>query len=846
MLNNDDLFIEDKPAFSKAPGAKCWDCPLCDRPCVQTYVGSNDIKLVIVGEAPGYYEVQQGVPFVGPSGQMLDYLLNEIEINQEEIVKTNAVLCRPENNETPSPQAIKACSERLQREIASYPAAQIVTLGRSPYSALRADYGKVDEGILKSRGQWYQTTTGREFLATLHPAFVLRQPQYFNTLKNDFIALSVDRSRDWLATTKYRRVDTQASFDLNRLPDGTKLAFDVETRGLDAHNDELICLAIAFNTYEAYIFTRHDVIACRLFLQRLFNRCALVAHNGKFDLHVLAQYGIEANLADDTMLAHYALDETKGTHGLKALASTYLGVQDYEAQLVDRHFRAQDREKRDYSTIPQEDLYQYVAIDACATLALNEALQPMLDEDNVRGAYNILISASNALQHTERKGIKIDRPYLELVLSKLLEAIENAKLAVKSDAAVAVANYRAKGLPWVNPDPSWIKSYDQYLKVLEKCLDVNLGSWQQMQVLLYDVLGLTHQKKVGFKTKPRSTNAEALDALSPLNHPFVKILQEFRRLDKIRSTYVEPLLHLADANDRVHINFLLHGTETGRLSASDSMHGIPRPDDIWGQAIRGAFIADKGKRLVIADYSQAELRCFAAESKEPFLLDAYNNDEDVHGNTCVAIFPDDPLIRSAVYDKATGEWIVDDKTYWKRRRVIAKNVNFGGLVYLGGASGIVAMIRAQTGMDITEAQVRPVLAALQARMPTGRAWQVDQFRKAKRDGFVQSRFGNKRRFPIITDDLVDEIRKAAVNAPIQNEASQLTLLSAIHLIARGYDVLHLVHDSLIVECDAATAEYTKEIVNDVMVGIGFTHFPEVKWKADVEISDRWYQNRPEF
>lgn len=885
MLNNDDLFLDETPVvikpkvskLQKAPYADCDNCPLQKGVCVPSAVGSDAIKLIIVGEAPGYNEAKTGVPFVGASGQMLDYLLELVEINREETLITNAVLCRLDENQTPSASALQACQERLQREIDQYPDAQIVTLGRSPYSALKADYGKVDDGILKARGQWHYSTGGREFLATLHPAFVSRSPGYFTQLRNDFLALTVDRSRNWLET-EYTIVNKENDrFPMMLAIDSNQhFAFDVETNGLDPHNADLLCLAVAIDDEHAYIFDKDSVIHFRKSLQAYFKANHPIAHNGKFDCHVLARYGLDINLADDTMLAHYALDEMKGTHGLKSLASTYLGVQDYEQELVDKHFKAQDREKRDYSIIPQNELYQYVAIDACVTLALNNKLQPLIDDDNVRQAYNILIDASNAIQLSERKGIKVDRPYLKLVLANLTDAITENVDKVQFAASGYAVDYIEAMPPvesWRNPDPSWIKStkrksaYDQYLAVLNQVAygdedhkGVNLGSWRQMQVLLYDILKLTHQKKVGFKTKPRSTNAEALDALSPLNHPFVKVLQEFRRLDKIRSTYVEPLLRLADKNDRVHINFLLHGTETGRLSASDSLHGIPRPSDIWGQAIRGSFIADKGKKLIIADYSQAELKIFAALSGETFLLDAFNRGEDIHGLTTKLLFENDPIVKLAQYDGNDWYWLDADlaaigitqqaaKNRWKELRTIAKNVNFGGLVYLGGASGISAMIRAQTGKDIPDSQVRPVLTQLQLKMPKARLWQKEQFRFAKHNGYVQSRFGNKRRFPIIdgyNNELMNEIEKASVNAPIQNAASQLTLLSAIELSHYQCDVLHLVHDSLIIEVDATMVDTMKPIIENVMVSQGNDHFPEVAWKVDIEDSDRWYQDRPEF
>lgn len=854
----------------KAPYADCANCPLADQPCAPSFKPSNEISLIVVGEAPGYYEAQRGQPFVGPSGQLLDAVLNEVGIAPDEVYRTNAVLCRPPNNKLEGKylEALVRCSERLQAELAQFPTTPIAALGATATEALDAFSGHSrKDGILKRRGQWYQFGD-RQYLATLHPAFVLRSSGYMAQFLTDMRSITIDRSdaQDWLTVAPVV-VDCSNRQDFimwlgEQVLSKHLVAFDVETANLDP-SSKLLALGLTSSLEFAWIVTGDTIREdhnLRELLTRFLDRAKLVAHNGKFDQQVLANNGLGFfDLADDTMLMHYALDEQKGTHGLKQLASAFLGVLDYEAMLVDAHFNAQERSARDYSTIPTEKLYLYLAIDCCATLALRETFDPLIDVDNVRQAYNIALAASNALQHTEFLGIKVDRPYLELVLARLEEKIAEAKDAVQNAAVPYVEAYlkTIKEASWRNPDPSWIKgtkhnsAYQQYLQVVVNCLEVNLGSWQQLQVLLYDVLGLKHTKKLSFKTKPRSTNAEALDALP--DHEFVSVLQSFRRLDKIRGTYVVKLLELADSNDRVHIRFNIHGTETGRLSANDGLHGIPRPSDIWGRALRGAFIAADGKLFVIADYAQAELRAFAAESKETFLLDAYNNDEDVHGNTTKMLFPTDPVVALAQYDQ-DWHWSAealeklfnlglseqDAKDHWKELRTLAKNTNFGGLVYLGGAEGIASML----GGKLTATQIRPILQTLLAKMPTARAWQMDQYRKARKEGFVQSRFGNKRRFLLITDDNLDEVKKASVNAPIQNSASQLTLLSGIVLTKHGIPVVHYNHDQLMCEVPEILAESTAKLVNETMVNMGRQYFPEVSWKADVEISKRWYMKRP--
>lgn len=873
---------------AKAPYADCANCPLAAMPCVPSAKPSGDIALIVVGEAPGYYEEKRGAPFVGPSGKLLDDILEHIGIDPASVFKTNAVLCRPPSNDLARyPGALEACSERLRFELAQIPTQTIAALGATAVAALDRLAGHSNKnGIMKRRGQWYDLNApfewseqaqvavapdpakDKRYLATLHPAFILRSTGYISQFLTDMRSLTVDRTnaRDWL-NTRYTVVDSATMFAFitwlgDQLTAKERVSFDVETANLDPRS-ELLAIGFASTTDHAWIVPGALVRAdsdLRELLTRFLGRARLVAHNGKFDQQVLANNGLGFfDLEDDTMLAHYALDEQKGTHGLKQLSSSFLGVPDYESALIDAHFRTQERIARDYSTIPLAQLYQYLAIDCCATLALSELFKPLIIADQVSQAHKIAVDASNALQMTEFWGIKIDRPYLQRVLVKLDKEIAKAEQAIQGEASRYAQQFLAvnTSLRLITFAPAWIKTIDQYRAVIGKIVaGVNLNSWQQLQVLLYDVLALKHTKKLSFKTDPRSTNAEALAALEA--HPFVSVLSEYRRLAKIKGTYVEKLLQLADDNDRVHINFNIHGTETGRLSANDGLHGIPRPSDIWGRALRGAFIAAPGYKLIAVDYSQAELRCFAAESKEPFLLNAYNNDEDVHGNTTKALFPNDPIVAMAEYDKESKDWywhktaldtlaplglsLTEIKDRWAELRTLAKNTNFGGLVYLGGADGIAAML----GGKLTAAQLRPILARLLAQMPIARAWQMEQFRKARDQHYVQSRFGNKRRFLLITDDNLDEVKKASVNAPIQNSASQLTLLAGIELTRAGVRVVHYNHDQLMAEVPEDLAERTAERIKSTMERIGAKYFPEVKWQADIKIGSRWYEKRPEF
>lgn len=864
----------------KVPHADCLHCPLRSQPFVPSET-QGFLKFAVVGEAPGAEEVSAGKPFVGQSGRLLRKAIEHVGLNPDDGFYTNAVLCRPPGNKIDQyPQAVQACSERLRREIEGLPNVPIVLAGATALRAAQRVLGATgDSSIMRAAGHWIDTPD-RSFLPILHPAFVLRSPDYISSFLNSLHALNVDRSKDWLAT----QYDVCETYDdvilattglcgVSGLSNSSAplVAFDVETSGLnwyatrDRSQDTLLCLAFTEMDNHAWIIPGVLLNDPRVRMRvEIMLRTRSVAHNGKFDLNVLSQYGIHADLTSDTMLMHHQLDENPGGHGLKTLASIYLGVPDYEAQLVDKHFRGIDRKNRDYSTIPRDDLYRYVAIDVCATLALHRVFSPMLRDQNLVEPYTIARDGSNMLQRAEQRGFLIDRPYLEKVQEKLKDKIAALELDVKINGMALMPWFidRVKAdQNWNNPSPDWITDKAHYLRVLDRCLDLSVGSWQQMQVLFYDVLGLKHGKKLGYKTKPRSTNAEALDSLleAAPDNKLVRTLKEFRKTQKILTTYVEPILRLIDRNDRMHINFKLHGTETYRLSCADSQHGIPRPTDQYGQMIRGSYIATPGYKLVMCDYSQGELRVFAALSGEPFLLDTFDREEDPHGNLCLALFGDNPRFQGmtpANYDKATAEWrlpeiegytLKDQKALWKHYRTISKNVMFGAGVYLGGASGIAAMI---PGGQVTAAQLEPVIKRMKASMPVAALWQQNQFRLARDQGYITNRFGNRRRFPLITSETLDEIRKASVNAPIQSSLSQLTLISATEFdrMFRSYDwhVLHLVHDQIICEVPENKAEDAASALQLIMINMGAKWFPEVKWRADIEVADRWYQERPEL
>ena len=190
--------------------------------------------------------------------------------------------------------------------------------------------------------------------------------------------------------------------------------------------------------------------------------------------------------------------------------------------------------------------------------------------------------------------------------------------------------------------------------------EFNINSTKQLGVILFEHLGLP----VGKKTKTGySTNEQVLSSLKD-KHEIIGFLLEYREVYKLYSTYIEPLIKLAneDEKSRIHTSFVQTGTATGRLSSKNpNLQNIPTRTKL-GMKIREAFVAPKGKKLIGIDYSQIELRLLAHFSQDVVLLDAFRNDKDIHLQTAIALF---------------GEEEAPSK------RNIAKTVNFGLLYGMG-------------------------------------------------------------------------------------------------------------------------------------------------------------------
>ena len=342
---------------------------------------------------------------------------------------------------------------------------------------------------------------------------------------------------------------------------------------------------------------------------------------------------------------------------------------------------------------------------------------------------------------------------------------------------------------------------------------VNINSPKQLGELLFTKLGIPSP------TKKISTRAEVLEQLAD-DHPICAKLLEYRKYQKLQSTYIDALIPMRDAAGRIHTRFDPVGTATGRISSSEpNLQNIPVRTEL-GKAIRGAFIARPGWVLVDADYSQIELRVLAHISGDPTMIHAFNEDQDIHARTA-----------SEVYGVPLGE-------VTPQMRSACKAVNFG-IVY-----GISEFTLAKN-IGVSRFEARDFIDRYFRRYPGVKRYMDEAVKLGHAQGYVTTLMGRRRYLPELRSsnfNLRAFGERCAMNSPIQGTAADIIKLAMIRvsdaLKAGGYQarLIMQVHDELIVEAPEAESEGIRALLRDCMEGV----FPmAVPLKTDISVGGDW-------
>ncbi|RAU85906.1 DNA polymerase I [Serratia marcescens] len=601
-----------------------------------------------------------------------------------------------------------------------------------------------------------------------------------------------------LSQDGYVTILDEATFTdwLARLKKADVFAFDTETDGLDTLTANLIGLSFAIAPGEAaYLPVAHDYLDAPAQLDRAYVLEALkplledekalkVGQNLKFDMSLLARYGIEMRgIAYDTMLESYVLDSVGGRHDMDSLADRYLG----HKTITFEEIAGKGKNQLTFNQIALEQAAPYAAEDADVTLQLHLAMWPQLKQSaELLTVFNeIEMPLLPVLSHIERTGVLIDPAIL---------SAHSQELAKRLAELEAQAHELAE-------EP------------------FNLASTKQLQAILYEKQKLPVLKKTPGGAP--STNEEVLAELA-LDYPLPKVILEYRGLAKLKTTYTDKLpLMINPVSGRVHTSYHQAVTATGRLSSSDpNLQNIPVRNE-EGRRIRQAFIAPVGYRIVAADYSQIELRIMAHLSQDEGLLKAFAEGKDIHRATASEVF-------GVPLDKVTGE-----------QRRSAKAINFG-LIYGMSAFGLAR----QLGIPRGEAQ--RYMDLYFERYPGVLDYMERTRQQASEQGYVSTLDGRRLYLPDVRSSNAmrrKAAERAAINAPMQGTAADIIKRAMIEVDAwlQGQEkplvrAIMQVHDELVFEVHESVIEEASQRIRQLMEGSMTLAVP---LKVDVGVGMNW-------
>ncbi len=567
---------------------------------------------------------------------------------------------------------------------------------------------------------------------------------------------------------KYELVQTVEALDrwVEAAVQAGVVAIDTETTGLDPRHCDLVGVSLAVEPGRAcYIPIRHDptggqktldllslgqpsvtappLIAREITLERLKRLGAdasvlKVGHNIKYDLHVLANEGINLAPIDDTMLLSYVLDE--GGHGLDALCLQHFN----HTMIAFTDVCGSGKSKITFDQVPLDKALTYAAEDADYCLRLHRLLKPRLLAERMVTVYETLERPLIPLiKAMEERGIKVDSG----ILSELSQTFGHRMERIEADIQEKI------GIPF------------------------NIASPQQLGKVLFEDLNLPGGKKT--KTGQWATGAGVLEDLAASGHELPAMILTWRQFAKLKNTYTDALITQVEAKTgRVHTSFSLAATTTGRLSSSDpNLQNIPiRTEE--GRRLRQAFIAEKGQVILSADYSQIELRLVAHVADIKALKQAFDEGDDIHAITA-----------SQVFGIPLAEMDADS-----RRR--AKAINFG-IIYGISAFGLSQQLSIPVGEAKTYIQAYfaryPEIQTYMERVKEEARRQgfvTTPFGRKVYIPGIADKSGAARAFA----------ERAAINAPIQGGAADIIKRAMIRLPQELAERLLLqVHDELVFE-----------------------------------------------
>ncbi|MDH5435695.1 MAG: DNA polymerase I [Gammaproteobacteria bacterium] len=597
--------------------------------------------------------------------------------------------------------------------------------------------------------------------------------------------------------THYKTVLTKKEFDswLKKIEMADLFAVDLETTSLDYMQAEIVGLSFSVKAGEAvYIPVAHDYENAPAQLDRDVILSALkpvlennnklkTGHNLKYDMSVLANYGITLRgVAYDSMLESYVIDSTATRHDMDSCAIKYLGIKTIKYEDV----AGKGAKQITFNNVTLEEAGPYAAEDADISLRLHEHLWPRVKENKkLQTLFETLeIPLIPVLSYMERGGVLVDAD----MLHKQGKQLHKRCLEIEKEVHDLAGE------------------------------EFNIGSPKQLQEILFEKLELPVIKKT-----PKGQPSTAEGVLQELAHdyPLPKMILEYRSLSKLKSTYTDKLpQQINSKTGRVHTSYHQAVTATGRLSSSDpNLQNIPVRNE-EGRRIRQAFIAPPGYKIVAADYSQIELRIMAHLSGDQGLVTAFSEGRDIHRATAAEVFG------------------LEESSVSNEQRRHAKAINFG-LIYGMSAFGLGKQL------DIGRNEAQSYIDLYFERYPGVKDYMEETRERAREQGYVETVSGRRLYLPDIKASNAmrrQYAERTAINAPMQGTAADIIKRAMINVFdwlqgnQPDVKMIMQVHDELVFEVSEKELDESITIIRDKMITAANL---SLRMEVDVGVGNNW-------
>lgn len=818
--------------YSRAKTSNCSTCPLRDENRVWGQ-GKTQANVAIIGEAPGSQESILKEPFVGPAGKWLSAGISNAGYKRSAVWLTNVLSCRPPDNEIMCAEAIEAkknCRPGFEAELKKLKAEGVRVLIPVGNTALKA-LG-INESISKARGSVYERD-GFFIVPTYHPSYIMRgqvkeEGTWIGDLKKAF---EIAEKPDW-KPPKENFILFPKLKDIQAVDEQIRSTKPLTAVDIETWQGKIFCTGFGFSSEDAIvvpIYRRGGHLywestqwkKVREIISRWLRSFPLMFQNALFDLKYLRAEGFlsdDYRLEHDIMLLHHAI-HPEIYHNLGYIVSIYGDTPFWK-----------DISFKNIASTDDKELRTYNARDCVVLHQVLPSMLADLEEFQVTETYyHVSLPLVKPVLSMTEAGMKVNQFRLKKWKTELGEKISGLEAQMRSLAGLPACFKFSSGdhirrvlygeiAPQFEKAKKELEAYekpgtkkrkntkkyrelmDQYTvgyttealyqtKATRRKTDSGLLSTDKKAILAVEIAGKTRLSELNNLKRKTAKHDDERKHIEKLLL-FCSLFRQWAESAKLLSTYTSFVL---DKNSRVHAQFKIHGTATGRLSSnSPNMQNVP-------QSAKRIFVPEKDYLFIEADYSNLELRILAYLCDDKPSIEVFESGGNIHDENTRQLFglePGDPM--------------------WKTARHACKTYRFGRN-YGGGLYGIYAQVMEQVPeLNLSFNTFKEVDAAYEKLHPNYKRWYYDTLRTVKKDRVIRNPFGRQRIF--LGQEY--QIEKEGVNFPIQSGAADVINPATVRIWERlrtlDARLVVQVHDSLMVECRKSLKKEVMGIMKEEM------------------------------